>query len=106
MILGLALMFTEFRSWSYADVFARVGDANPGAVTAIGLLLLVGAVAKSAQLPLFTWLPDAMQGPTPVSALMHAATMVTAGVYLMARAFPLYQALGRRPLTPWRGWER
>ena len=92
MILALALMFTEFRSWSYGDVFARVSDVNPGAVTAIALLLLVGATAKSAQLPLFTWLPDAMQGPTPVSALMHAATMVTAGVYLMARAFPLYQA--------------
>lgn len=92
MILALALMFNEFRSWSFGEVFARVGEVSPGAITAIGLLLLVGAVAKSAQLPLFTWLPDAMQGPTPVSALMHAATMVTAGVYLMARAFPLYQA--------------
>lgn len=92
MILALAMMFTEFRSWSFAEVFPQVANANPGIVTAIGLLLLVGAVAKSAQLPLFTWLPDAMQGPTPVSALMHAATMVTAGVYLMARAFPIYQA--------------
>lgn len=92
IILGLAVMFSEFRSWSYAEVFPQVSQASPGILTAIGLLLLVGAVAKSAQLPLFTWLPDAMQGPTPVSALMHAATMVTAGVYLMARAFPIYQA--------------
>lgn len=92
IILALAVMFSEFRSWSFGDVFSQVGQADPGVVTAIGLLLLVGAVAKSAQLPLFTWLPDAMQGPTPVSALMHAATMVTAGVYMMARAFPIYQA--------------
>ena len=92
IILGLALMFMEFRSLTFAEVFAKVGEADPGVLTGIGLLLLVGATAKSAQLPLFTWLPDAMQGPTPVSALMHAATMVTAGVYLMARAFPIYQA--------------
>lgn len=92
IILGLALTFMEFRSLAFEEVFGRVASADPGVLTAIGLLLLVGAVAKSAQLPLFTWLPDAMQGPTPVSALMHAATMVTAGVYLMARAYPIYQA--------------
>ena len=92
IILALVLMFMEFRSLAFADVFAGAAQADAGIVTAVGLLLLVGATAKSAQLPLFTWLPDAMQGPTPVSALMHAATMVTAGVYLMARAFPIYQA--------------
>ena len=64
---------------------------NQGVVIAICLLLLVGAFAKSAQLPLHTWLPDAMEGPTPVSALIHAATMVTAGVYLIARTHPLFE---------------
>jgi len=92
LILAFALIAGEFRSLQFDEVFARVGEASPGVLTAIGLLLLAGAVAKSAQLPLHTWLPDAMQGPTPVSALMHAATMVTAGVYLMIRAFPIYQA--------------
>ena len=62
-----------------------------GDITAGCLLLLVGAFAKSAQIPLHTWLPDAMEGPTPVSALIHAATMVTAGVYLIARMHPLFQ---------------
>lgn len=92
MLIGLMLMFVHFRSFAYSDVFGSVGLVPTGAITAIALLLLIGAVAKSAQLPLHTWLPDAMQGPTPVSALMHAATMVTAGVYLVVRAFPLFTA--------------
>ncbi|MEJ7715583.1 MAG: proton-conducting transporter membrane subunit [Thermoleophilaceae bacterium] len=70
-----------------ADVFSR----DDGQLVAACLLLLVGAFAKSAQLPLHTWLPDAMEGPTPVSALIHAATMVTAGVYLIARCHPLFE---------------
>lgn len=92
MVIGLALMFREFGSFTYAEVFAGAAQAAPHAVTAICLLLLLGVVTKSAQLPLHTWLPDAMQGPTPVSALIHAATMVTAGVYLVIRAFPLFSA--------------
>src|SRR5690606_5897278 len=94
LILGLALIFGTFGSFRFAEVFPQVAGAPQGTVTAIALLLLVAAAAKSAQLPLHTWLPDAMEGPTPVSALIHAATMVTAGVYLVARAFPLYEASG------------
>jgi NADH-quinone oxidoreductase subunit L len=88
--LGVALIFWTFGSADFRYVFARVADLPPGqlgsTLTAIGLLLFLGAVGKSAQLPLFVWLPDAMEGPTPVSALIHAATMVTAGVYLVARS--------------------
>lgn len=92
MILALAIMFMEFRAFDFETVLSLAQSANPVSLTAIGLLLLVGVTAKSAQLPLHTWLPDAMQGPTPVSALIHAATMVTAGVYLVSRAFPIYLA--------------
>ena len=94
--LALFVIWDHVHSLSYPTVFGQVGGpAIPiGSHTAnwIALLLLVGAVAKSAQLPLQTWLPDAMEGPTPVSALIHAATMVTAGVYLVARMWPLYSA--------------
>jgi NADH-quinone oxidoreductase subunit L len=92
LLLGLFLIFAIFDSFAYADIFARlpVLRLDPAVLTAIGLLLFVGAIGKSAQIPLFTWLPDAMAGPTPVSALIHAATMVTAGIYLVARCHPLY----------------
>jgi NADH-quinone oxidoreductase subunit L len=73
-------------------VFGAVGEASEGVAVALGLLLLLGACGKSGQIPLQAWLPDAMEGPTPVSALIHAATMVTAGVYLIARANPIYDA--------------
>jgi NADH-quinone oxidoreductase subunit L len=93
LVLAALLIFRELGTFEYQDVFAKapqVFHTNEWTVTAICLLLLVGAFAKSAQLPLHTWLPDAMEGPTPVSALIHAATMVTAGVYLIARTHVLF----------------
>lgn len=90
LALGMFLMFSTFGTLSYAGVFAGAPAAGRGALTAMGLLLLLGACAKSAQVPLKAWLGDAMEGPTPVSALIHAATMVTAGVYLIVRSNPLY----------------
>ena len=88
--VGVALIFWTFHSLDFQAVFARVAalpmNESEGILVAIGLLLFVGAAGKSAQLPLYVWLPDAMEGPTPVSALIHAATMVTAGVYLVARS--------------------
>ena len=94
LVLAAFLIFRELGTFDYLEVFETAGEhftPNDGTIVAICLLLLVGAFAKSAQLPLHTWLPDAMEGPTPVSALIHAATMVTAGVYLIARAFPLFE---------------
>jgi len=90
--LGVVLIFVTFGTLAYADVFARAEDVAAGTLTVITLLLFMGSMGKSAQWPLHTWLPDAMEGPTPVSALIHAATMVTAGVYLVARANPLFEA--------------
>jgi NADH-quinone oxidoreductase subunit L len=92
LLLGIFLIFKTFGSLGYAGVFQRLAAVQPevGVVTLICVLLFVGAMGKSAQIPLYTWLPDAMAGPTPVSALIHAATMVTAGVYLVARCNPLY----------------
>ena len=93
LVLAALLIFRELGSFDYGTVFAKapeVFSTNQWSVTAICLLLLVGAFAKSAQLPLHTWLPDAMEGPTPVSSLIHAATMVTAGVYLIARTHVLF----------------
>jgi NADH-quinone oxidoreductase subunit L len=90
LAVGIFLMFSTFGTLSYAGVFAGAPAAGRGALTAMGLLLLLGACAKSAQVPLQAWLGDAMEGPTPVSALIHAATMVTAGVYLIVRSNPLY----------------
>jgi NADH-quinone oxidoreductase subunit L len=90
LTLAIFLMFAQFGSVSFAGVFGQVHSARPGTVTALGLLLLLGACGKSAQLPLQSWLLDAMEGPTPVSALIHAATMVTAGVYLIVRSAPIF----------------
>jgi NADH-quinone oxidoreductase subunit L len=90
LALAIFLIFSNFGTLSYSGVFAAAPGASRGALTVIGLLLLLGACAKSAQVPLQAWLGDAMEGPTPVSALIHAATMVTAGVYLIVRCNPLY----------------
>jgi NADH-quinone oxidoreductase subunit L len=105
MILGAFVLFTQFHALTYQSVFNSISSggggllcltcrpspiADSGSLELAAFLLLVGAVAKSAQLPLHTWLPDAMEGPTPVSALIHAATMVTAGVYLVGRMHPIY----------------
>jgi NADH-quinone oxidoreductase subunit L len=100
--IGILLAFWSFKSVDFGSIFNQL-SARPaesftgvGILTAIALLLFAGAVGKSAQLPLYVWLPDAMEGPTPVSALIHAATMVTAGVYMVARMHPLYS---RAPLA-------
>jgi NADH-quinone oxidoreductase subunit L len=88
--LAMFLIFATFGSLDFGNVFHQAPGASTPVLTTIGLLLLVGACGKSAQLPLYVWLPDAMAGPTPVSALIHAATMVTAGVYMTARSWPIY----------------
>jgi NADH-quinone oxidoreductase subunit L len=91
-LLGVFLIFTTFGSVEFAKVFPQAASMMPGAevITLLTILLFIGACGKSAQLPLFTWLPDAMAGPTPVSALIHAATMVTAGIYMIARSSVLF----------------
>jgi NADH-quinone oxidoreductase subunit L len=93
LMLAIFLIFINYGKIDYNGVFSSIATVGSGSATAtaIGLLLFVACAAKSAQLPLYMWLPDAMEGPTPVSALIHAATMVTAGVYLVARANPLFE---------------
>ncbi len=92
--LGVMWLWTALGTLDYGEVFARVGELTPAVATGIALLLFLGACGKSAQLPLHVWLPDAMEGPTPVSALIHAATMVTAGVYMVARSHALFERSG------------
>ncbi|WP_227982188.1 NADH-quinone oxidoreductase subunit L [Nocardia spumae] len=92
LAIALFIMFATFGSVDFGQVFAGVPQTGEGTLTALGLLLLLGACGKSAQVPLQSWLGDAMEGPTPVSALIHAATMVTAGVYLIARSNPIFDA--------------
>jgi len=89
-LLAIFWLLQKLGTLNYADVFANYKNLTPADITAITLLLFVGATGKSAQIPLYTWLPDAMAGPTPVSALIHAATMVTAGIYMIARSNILY----------------
>ncbi|MES2762589.1 MAG: NADH-quinone oxidoreductase subunit L [Bacteroidota bacterium] len=89
-LMGIILIFVTYGSISYNEVFSIASNGNEATVTAIALLLFIGAMGKSAQLPLYTWLPDAMAGPTPVSALIHAATMVTAGIYMIVRSNVFY----------------
>ncbi len=90
-LLGVFLIYTTFGTFTYLDIFQRAPEVSTAILTAITLCLFVGAMGKSAQIPLYVWLPDAMEGPTPVSALIHAATMVTAGVYMVVRSHVLYQ---------------
>ncbi|GBF11827.1 NADH-quinone oxidoreductase subunit L [Tepidibacillus infernus] len=94
IFIGISLIFWKTGTFDYAGVFeaAESGALAPGFITLVAILLFFGAVGKSGQFPLHIWLPDAMEGPTPVSALIHAATMVAAGVYLVARTYPLFEA--------------
>src|SRR5436190_14233485 len=89
-LIGIFWIISKIGNTNYLDVFANTNSFSPSEITIITLLLFVGATGKSAQIPLYTWLPDAMAGPTPVSALIHAATMVTAGIYMIARSNALY----------------
>jgi len=98
-LLAIFLTFYRVHSLEYSTIFANIDKIGSGYITAICILLLAGVVGKSAQIPLFPWLADAMEGPTPVSALIHAATMVTAGVYLLCRINPLLHASPDAALT-------
>ncbi len=102
-ILGVFLIFLTFGSFEFGAINAAAASKPQGVLFAIALLLFVGATGKSAQIPLYVWLPDAMAGPTPVSALIHAATMVTSGVYMVARLGPLFAASTALPVVAWIG---
>ena len=93
LLVGIILLFRETSTFDISTIFhvAQQGDISDGVLTAASLLIFLGAMGKSAQFPFHVWLPDAMEGPTPVSALIHAATMVAAGVYLVARMMPLFE---------------
>ena len=102
ILLGIAAVAMYFNSLDYAEVFARapehagdtisiLGSTEWSLMTVICILLFIGAMGKSAQMPLHVWLPDSMEGPTPISALIHAATMVTAGIFMVARMSPLFE---------------
>ena len=93
MLIGIFLIYWNVGSLQYDDFFKAIPDLSHGMLVTIGIMLFIGAMGKSAQFPLHTWLADAMEGPTPVSALIHAATMVTAGVYLVIRVNPLYSQI-------------
>ena len=93
MLVGIFLIYWNLGTLKYTEVFAHLGDLSHTTLVWIGITLFIGAMGKSAQFPLHTWLANAMEGPTPVSALIHAATMVTAGVYLVIRANPLYDMI-------------
>lgn len=92
LLLGIAILWTATGVESYTGVVDTLGTMDPGMLSAAAICLAVGAIGKSAQFPLHAWLPDAMEGPTPVSALIHAATMVAAGVFLVARVWPIFEA--------------
>jgi NADH-quinone oxidoreductase subunit L len=98
-LLAIFLVWSKVHTLDYQAIFSQLDKIGPDNITAICLLLLVGVMGKSAQIPLFPWLADAMEGPTPVSALIHAATMVTAGVYLLCRVSPLLHASPAAALT-------
>ncbi|HET7578283.1 MAG TPA: NADH-quinone oxidoreductase subunit L [Bacillales bacterium] len=101
LFIGMILLFWQVGSFRFDAIFAAVdaGKIAPGMITLTAILIFIGAVGKSGQFPLHTWLPDAMEGPTPVSALIHAATMVAAGVYLVATMYPLFLASGAAMMT-------
>ncbi|MBI2846604.1 MAG: NADH-quinone oxidoreductase subunit L [Chloroflexi bacterium] len=93
LLIGILILFKQLGTFDMSTIFqaAQRGDISAGILTLVAILIFLGAMGKSAQFPLHVWLPDAMEGPTPVSALIHAATMVAAGVYLVARSFPLFE---------------